>query len=359
MKNLWLALNAGRRLLLDKSGLRLLLDTLNVLRGAVVFALSKTTPPGSYQAFIRLFCRTGGRSNDIMTRAIALMDRPLEFPKPAGQLGIHDFRDAKSAADQIRTQGYFVFPHRLADDVCERLLRFALSTSAAIRPMSGTPQTSAPCRSVYDRARPMAVRYDFDTSDVLACEDVQDLMANPSVLNVAQQYLGSTPIADVTSMWWHTAFSDQPDEEAAQFFHFDMDRIKWLKFFIYLTDVNAENGPHHFVAGSHRTGGIPAALLAKGYSRLTDDEVSQNFTPERLIEFVAPRGTILAEDTRGLHKGLEVRKGDRLMLQLQFSNCLFGGTYKPASFRSMTTSLRETARRYPSIYMNYVEHEHR
>jgi hypothetical protein len=44
-----------------------------------------------------------------------------------------------------------------------------------------------------------------------------------------------------------------------------------------------------------------------------------------------PRGTILAEDTRGLHKGKPVAKGDRLVLEFEFSSSMFGATPLRAS----------------------------
>ncbi len=156
-------------------------------------------------------------------------------------------------------------------------------------------------------------------------------------------------------MWWHTSYSKVPDKDAAQFWHFDMDRIKWLKFFIYLTDVETTNGPHSFVEGSHRSGGIPTALLKKGYARLEDSEINANYSPDRVIEFAAPRGTVIAEDTRGLHKGKHVEHGDRLVLQLQFSNSLFGGNYPPARMRVVEPKLKAMQTQFPRIYSNYLK----
>jgi hypothetical protein len=159
----------------------------------------------------------------------------------------------------------------------------------------------------------------------------------------------------VVAMWWSAAMASGPDKQAAQFWHFDMDRIKWLKFFIYLTDVDSDSGPHSFVEGSHRRGGIPDGLLQKGYSRLTDMEVETQYQKNRFIEFAAPRGTILAEDTRGLHKGKHVFKGDRLMLQIQYSNSLFGGEYPPASFgESVDPALQDMMSRFPRVYSHYA-----
>ena len=84
-------------------------------------------------------------------------------------------------------------------------------------------------------------------------------------------------------MWWSVAGNKQPDSAAAQLYHFDMDRIRWIKFFINLTDVTAENGPHCFIAGSQQTCGIPRHLLAKGYTRLSDEPVRRESSRTHLL----------------------------------------------------------------------------
>ena len=87
----------------------------------------------------------------------------------------------------------------------------------------------------------------------------------------------------------------------------------------------------------------------------TDKEIAENFDKNNVIEFNAPRGTIIAEDTRGLHKGKHVSKGDRLVLQLQFSNSLFGGYYPKAKFSSqLSDALKQNAKLYPWLYVTYL-----
>jgi hypothetical protein len=84
--------------------------------------------------------------------------------------------------------------------------------------------------------------------------------------------------------------------------------------------------------------------------------VEANFSADKFIEFTAPRGTVIAEDTRGLHKGRHVEKSDRLMLQLQFSNSLFGGYYPPAQITEVKNpSLQEMIKNHPRIYSNYYK----
>jgi hypothetical protein len=336
-----------------RTALRHLRDIALLSGGGLRYALSGAHGPAAYQAMIRLFCQTGGVSNDVMSRLVSLFERRSRLPEPRGSLGVTGAGEAARIAARLREDGYFVFEQRLPDDVCDRLLRFATSAPAVVRPMTHEPNLGKRT-AVYDERQPLAVRYDFDASDVLDLIEVQSLLTDPTFLSVAQNYLGTTPVADVVSMWWHTAFSDQPDEEAAQFFHFDMDRIKWLKFFIYLTDVGPDSGAHCFVRGSHRTHGIPAALRVRGYARLTDEQVLEHYRPEDITEFHGARGTVIAEDTRGLHKGLAVRRGHRLMLQLQFSNSLFGGHYSRANFRSFCPELRAMVAAHPRIYKNYV-----
>jgi hypothetical protein len=192
-------------------------------------------------------------------------------------------------------------------------------------------------------------------ADVIASPDVQDLVCDFSVLSVAQAYLRARPVADVLAFWWSTAFNSAPSSAAAQYFHFDLDRVKWLKFFIYLTDVGPDGGPHTFVAGSHRTEGIPENLLRHGYVRLSDRDVHAEYPPSALIEFNAPRGTILVEDSRGLHKGKRVVRGDRLMLQVQFSNSLFGATYPRCRLPAVIEPpLRSAVAAYPPIFSAFL-----
>ena len=289
--------------------------------GGLQHALTGRTPGRSYQSLISLFCSTGGRSSDALSRFVSILNPPYRMRDVDGVLGRLDRDRLTAIQGDLDQNGYHVFDARLPDAVCDRLVAFARTVRCQVRPLSVPGEVARDVIvDAYDPSHLIGTRYDFLTQDLVDNPDVQNILADATFLAVAQAYLRSRPILDVLAMWWSAAFSDRPNMEAAQHFHFDMDRIKWLKFFIYLTDVKPENGPHCFIAGSHRTGGIPQNLLAKGYSRLTDEEVAAAYPENRFVEFAAPRGTIIAEDTRGLHKGKNPGHGDRLVLQLQFSN---------------------------------------
>ena len=100
--------------------------------------------------------------------------------------------------------------------------------------------------------------------------------------------------------------------------------MRWLKAFFLLTDQTIETGAHLYIPGTHRDGGISSDLLAKGYARLEDDEVAAYYPRDTWVSMEAPAGSILLEDTRGLHKGISLQKDHRLMLQFEYAQTLFG-----------------------------------
>jgi ectoine hydroxylase-related dioxygenase (phytanoyl-CoA dioxygenase family) len=131
-----------------------------------------------------------------------------------------------------------------------------------------------------------------------------------------------------------------------------MERIKWIKFFFYLTDVTEDTGPHVFVPTTQKAFGIPFSLRKKGYVRLSDTEVSEHYPSAIWKEFTGARGTLIVEDTRGLHKGKHCVSGDRLLFQLEFTSSAFGAELKPVQIRpslnvpQMARALEE----FPGVY---------
>jgi ectoine hydroxylase-related dioxygenase (phytanoyl-CoA dioxygenase family) len=323
--------------------------------GLVAYRITGRTGAKVYQAFIWMFCVTGGRLNAALSWLITRLRPARPLPEAAGILGDLSGRAADDCVERLNRDGYVVFERALPPEACDRLREFARSTPSRVRRMDNESSAQPPRTALYDGGEATAVRYDYEPSDLLDNVDVQNLLADASLLRLAQAYLRCEPVADVLSMWWHTNYHTQPDSEAAQFYHFDMDRIKWFKVFIYLTDVGPDNGPHSFVVGSHRTGGIPWKLRRKGYVRLTDDEVIEQYGSDRCLHVTAPRGSIIVEDTRGLHKGNTVRGDPRLILQLQFSNSLFGGYYPPARVsRIQSAAFRSRLEALPQVYRQYV-----
>ena len=325
------------------------------LRGLVKYWFTRKNSAQAHMAMVHLFCRTGGAFNEWGLALLKRFNKPLPLADKSGVLGDMSGPASKTAVQQLKEKGYVVFEQALGQETCDRLLAFAMSTPASVRPMDGEAKEGTPRVALFSPDQPLAVRYEYATPDLLANQDVQALLADPSLLALAEDYMGVRPCADVLSMWWHTSFHDRPDSEAAQMYHFDLDRLKWLKIFIYLTDVSLNDGPHSFIEGTHAPNGIPQTFLKRGYVRLSDEEVLAEFGKAREKVFAAPRGTIIVEDTRGLHKGGVASGNPRLMLQLQFSASLFGTVYPKADLpQERIPALDAMIKLMPDVYQAYL-----
>jgi hypothetical protein len=148
---------------------------------------------------------------------------------------------------------------------------------------------------------------------------LQQYAVDPRLVDLTARYFGCKPYLDSIQAWWSLSGNERPQE--AENFHRDNDSIRFLKFFLYLTDVTPDSGPHKFVRGSHAEG----RLLER--RRHTDEEVSAAFGSQRILEITGKAGDAFIEDTFGMHKGQMPRTGIRLLVQFRYS-------LTPSVFRS-------------------------
>ena len=310
----------------------------------------------AYKRLLRVFYFFGGTFNPIISK---ILGKPkFDFEK-VGLLSKLSNQELEKAESHLKKEGFVVFENILTPELCEEFIKMSLKIPGITRVMDGEKGER---KSMYfDRNNPQSVRFDYSASDLVSNEIVQKLISDESIFDFAQRYLGAAPILDLVAMWWHTTFSDLADKQAAQWFHFDMERVKWIKFFFYITDVDENSGPHTFVPKTHSKFGIPSKLRRRGYVRLADSEVEEYFPVKEWKEFVGKRGTLIVEDTRGLHKGKHCKSGDRLLFQLEFTTSKFGAMLEEVNFKrsTMTPELKSIKNKYESIYsmINFLDKE--
>lgn len=169
-----------------------------------------------------------------------------------------------------------------------------------------------PARTFLLDAVPPGVRMaNHRLEDVLACPHVLQLANRPALLNLAAHYLGCTPTLSALRLRW--SFPGWWAGTGLQAFHRDLDDWRFVKLFVYLSDVDEGSGPYVQVAGTHLTRG---SFHARSWS---DREVEQIHGAGRVVSFLGGAGTGLAADSYGLHKGAVPRNRRRLQLQLQYS----------------------------------------
>lgn len=312
-------MNFGSRLF--RRTARNILDAGSIIAGLGEYYLRGDVSPGVRQALLRLHCRTNGTATAMLTPLMRTIRPPRRRTSVNGVLGTLSPERQKEIADTIARDGFYKFEARLPEALCDEIDAFA-------RKMPALVETSQEL-TLFDQDRPISKTYRILEPDVVRSRAMQELMADRSILAVAESYLKAHPVLSGTHLWFSPAYGNAPGDNAAQEFHFDFDPPPiWLLFFVYLTDVGPDNGPHIFVRGTH-VPGIPQAadLLARGYVRIPDEDIVARFGKDSIVELQGKRGTILAVDTRGFHKGKMPVTGHRLMAQLSFSCPPFSGAH--------------------------------
>lgn len=172
-----------------------------------------------------------------------------------------------------------------------------------------------------DLIKRTASRWDVPAEALVNSEIVNRvLIGNARFKSLARRYLKSEPVCDLVAAWRSFPTVKESDlNAAAQMWHFDLDSTRWLKIFIYLTDVSLENGPHQMIANTHNI--LPLWIWRDG--RFNDVQLSHKLL-NNTQTVVGTAGSIVAVDTRALHRGLPLISGYRDIIQVQFSASSYG-----------------------------------
>lgn len=163
---------------------------------------------------------------------------------------------------------------------------------------------------------------DYSLLTVMSCPLIVALINAPEVLSLAGAYLGCCPTLSSVGLRW--SFPSAAEATDVQRFHRDPDDWRFVKLFVYLTDVDENSGPHVYVQGSHRAS---VALRARSHD-LT--QIEKTYGPKAAITVTGPRGTAFMADTAGIHMGMPPSNQPRLMLVAQYSLLpIFAFKYNP------------------------------
>jgi hypothetical protein len=159
--------------------------------------------------------------------------------------------------------------------------------------------------------RPQSAHYSLNT--VLRCPNILALANSPSVIRIVTDYLGCKPTISQIGLRWTFPSSDSALDFTHQL-HRDYDDWRFVKLFVYLTDVDAASGPHVFVAESHCTSG--RFRCSSYYSR---QDVERSFGQANIKSLLGPGGSGFFADTFGIHKGEVPLSRPRLLLGIEYS----------------------------------------
>jgi hypothetical protein len=266
------------------------------------------------------------------------------LPKHLDPLFLESFTDngfsnleVPSAIQKLKSDGVYVVPFLIPDELIQGLQRLINSGVASPKSDIDLPITAG-------IPNDSAATWWLDQREILANQTVQNILTNKFLVAVAQGYLESQPKL-VSCAMWKSFPAARPQKSGAQWFHVDYDRVSFVKAFIYLDDVDLNNGPHVYVRRSHRR--KPWMLLSG--KRISDLKVSKSFEKNCWTTVIGKSGTLFFADTRGLHKGDGVIEGTRSIFSITYSIDNFGYHAGQKAFKSSITNqnLVQTNKQFP------------
>lgn len=314
--------------------------------GILNFLISGKTSKIYYQSFRFLFVITNGRINDLFSKMISLFIPKYKISSAVGVLGELSELDINRIVSDIESNGFHVFKNKLEQDRIDHIYKFASETKVSYLDFNQKNIAYSTEKVIFSENSGLSPRFQFTNQELFENESLKKIIFDRSLLAIANSYLKTKPILDLAVMWWSVPFDSVAENKAAQMFHFDMDRFKFIKFFFYINDVNTDNGPHCYVRASHK--GLPKEMLQD--RRITDDEIRKNYDDKDILELVGGKGSIIAVDTRGLHKGKPLISGKRLLFQIEFTNSLFGAPYNIIESNGLPDEYKTKKMEYKRAY---------
>ena len=255
--------------------------------------------------------------------------------------------------EELDTKGFHIFDNLLNTDSCDNIIngleKITFHTKKSTKKIKGLTKENV---SKINGNTAWAT----NQQDILKIEEVQKLAFDKNLLNLVGHFLGSVPVLCQTNCWWSVNKSTHRSNLSgnAQLFHQDTEYLKFVKVFIYLTDVEENNGPHQYVQGTSK---IAQDKLGDGYTpsnRVEDEKVERLFGKENILTFTGKKGSIIIEDTFGLHKGTPVIEGARLLLQLEYCNSLYFHAGYSFGFDGLLEETKQLSKEHPRIFSNFT-----
>lgn len=154
----------------------------------------------------------------------------------------------------------------------------------------------------------------YSTKDCISCKVLTEFANHPKLLATVKGYLGATPsIASVQAWWTFGENHDSKTDLSDDIYHRDVDDLKFIKLFVYLTDTGLSNGAHSFIKKSH----LSRAFTARG--AISDAQAKAQFSAVDFLTVTGNAGTAFLEDTWGIHRPLTATTGRRLIFSVLYS----------------------------------------
>jgi len=313
---------------------------LESLYGITYYLFKRSSTRTIYIKMVRAHCVTNGLSTEIVNRVVNFIEEHLYkkwtvCAEPSEKIlstTANENEETQELIKCLKNDGYAIDAKKLDSRIVMNILAAERKLTGQLLDINNMYSENITLDEAKN-SNPVRLLY-YPDSIIEHCVDLEQIAKSAYFLGIAEMFLGTAPKLDTIVMWrsFVSELSEELIDEAAQSYHFDLDRLSWLKIFIYLTDVDTLSGPHCYVRGSHRRTNERANLLNKGYVRISDEDIYDQYSEQDIKCVVGSAGTIIYGNTKCFHKGEQPKNHERLVLELQYTSNNYGA--QPLRFKN-------------------------
>ena len=155
--------------------------------------------------------------------------------------------------ESLKINGFYKFDCTLP----ERLvlsLNDSISSSDLVPELSGQSKSSISLPRSQCISSENSLRFYYSKHKLATSKPLAEFVNSHFINLLASSYFSCRPFTVGSTGWLSKGKANASYAEicsAAQEFHFDVDAFKFLKIFIYLSDVDSSSGAHQFYKSSH------------------------------------------------------------------------------------------------------------
>lgn len=190
--------------------------------------------------------------------------------------------------------------------------------------------------TLYDQTKKY---FEVEDTSVLRHKKVdQPLINSPEIIpyvfndysfRIAMSYMKCYPA--IGTLNFRKSFVNDMEEEGVQLFHIDPNSPRFIKFFLYLNDVDEKGGPFCIVEGS----GHSKHHNRYQYHRWPEEEIIKHYGKDSIKNLTAKKGDMIVATTCNYHRGVKCIENERTMLTLNY-------VIHPEEFRQPTFQMLQS-----------------
>ena len=196
-----------------------------------------------------------------------------------------------------------------SEQVRKHLMRHPVHAGPSFDTRGGAPVTLESAVPPFACYRP---------EQILTAPGLLEQFNDAKLLDLIEAFMGCVPTLYSVNAWW-TLPAASPDMVNVQYFHRDDDDWRFVVLFVYLSDVDADSGPHQIIPGSHSIAGLQRLACADPEATFQESmgvDFSQRMEKElgaAAESIVGRAGTMFLANTTALHRGLVPKTNPRLI----------------------------------------------